>query len=114
MRSVGLSPTEKELKNYLNNKQYKITFADFLDCAHTHMKVERVPDEIMIALETHFGSKTGRHSSIKVEELKRIMCNWGEKLSQKEFDILLKDLKATNLKEISHVQLKQFLIAPKV
>merc|ERR1712119_182656 len=49
MRSLGMSPTITELKNYMKDKGGKIAFADFLDIMHGHSKKESIPKELLEA-----------------------------------------------------------------
>lgn len=43
MRSLAMSPTIAELRDYMKGKGGKMSFADFLDCMHTHSKKESIP-----------------------------------------------------------------------
>ncbi|KAK8776729.1 hypothetical protein V5799_029925 [Amblyomma americanum] len=81
MRSLGLSPTITELKKYYKDKGGKISFADFLEIMHAHSEKESIPDEIVKAFRA--SDKTGS-GQISGRELRRILLNWGEKLTPRE------------------------------
>ena len=66
----------------------KLSFADFLDVMHTHSKKEKVPEEIMEAFQAWDRDKTGQ---IHVRDLKHILCQWGEKLGNREVDHILRE-----------------------
>jgi len=59
MRSLGMSPTITELKNYMKDKGGKIAFADFLDIMHGHSKKESIPKELLEAFRGMDTRKTG-------------------------------------------------------
>ncbi|CAN7949668.1 unnamed protein product, partial [Ixodes hexagonus] len=81
MRSLGLSPTITELKKYYKNKGGKISFADFLEIMHTHSEKESIPEEIIKAFRASDKNGSGQISG---RELRRILMNWGERLSPRE------------------------------
>ncbi|XP_074599035.1 calmodulin-like protein 4 [Brevipalpus obovatus] len=91
MRSLGMSPTIPELQVYLKEKGGKLSFADFLDVMHTHSMKEKLPDEVIEALRAWDRNRTGQ---ISVRDLKHILCQWGEKLSSKEVDQILREANA--------------------
>lgn len=88
MRSLGMSPTLKELQQYFKEKNGKLSFADFLDVMHTHSKKEKVPQEIIDAFRA---SDSYRNGQILTRDLKHILGRWGEKLDHKEIDALFRE-----------------------
>lgn len=88
-----------------------IKFADFLDCAHAHMQVEKIPGEILRAFQV--SPFVGRDkNNISLDTLRHLMCNWGEKLSHREFNALIKEMNI-NKPEISYDQFVQSLVSRK-
>lgn len=58
---------------------------------HTHSMKEKLPDEVIEALRAWDRNRTGQ---ISVRDLKHILCQWGEKLSSKEVDQILREANA--------------------
>lgn len=83
-----------------------IKFADFLDCAHAHMQVEKVPEEILKAFRV---SPFVKDHNTSIDTLRHLLCNWGEKLTHREFNALLKELNI-NKPEISYQQFVNSLV----
>ncbi|XP_023235731.1 LOW QUALITY PROTEIN: calmodulin-like protein 4 [Centruroides vittatus] len=92
MRSVGMSPTITELKKYFKEKNGKISFADFLEIMHVHSQKENTPHEILMAFRA---SDKGRTGQVLARDLRRILINWGEKLSPREVDHILREANVT-------------------
>nr|XP_002739600.2 PREDICTED: calmodulin-like [Saccoglossus kowalevskii] len=91
MRSLGTHPTTVELNAYL--KQYdkgdgKIHFDDFLVMMHKQLKSEDPAREILDAFR-----KTDRQNRgfIMAKEFKHIMKSFGEKLTTREVDEILRE-----------------------
>lgn len=70
----------------------KLSFADFLDVMHTHSKKEEIHKEIMDAFKAWDRNRTGQ---ILVRDLKHILCQWGEKLGNREVDQILREAKSS-------------------
>lgn len=87
-----------------------ISFGEFLDCAHSHKKVERLPDEILAAFKS--SPWVNKNGHISATDLKHILCDWGEKLSPKEADAILKENNLTK-STIDYKQLVNALVIPK-
>merc|ERR1712044_98371 len=49
MRSLGMSPTISELRDYMKMKNGKMAFSDFLDVMHVHSGKESIPKELVDA-----------------------------------------------------------------
>ena len=81
MRSLNMSPTIAELRAYMKAKNGRLSFADFLDVLHQHSTKEDIPKELVEAFR---GMDPGRKGYIKAKDLRHILVNWGEKLSQRE------------------------------
>jgi len=88
MRSLGMSPTSFEIRQYMKDKNGKIAFADFLDIMHTHSKKENIPKEI---LEAFRNMDTKRRGTIPARDLWNILVKWGDKLSPKEADRIFRE-----------------------
>uniref|UniRef100_A0A6G1SFP8 Calmodulin n=1 Tax=Aceria tosichella TaxID=561515 RepID=A0A6G1SFP8_9ACAR len=109
MRSVGFSPTIEELETHLKQRSNSIKFADFLDCAHAQMQVEKIPDEILRAFRVSPFVRRDQNN-ITVDTLRHLLCNFGEKFSHKEFNALVKELNI-NKPEVSYSQFVNSLVA---
>lgn len=103
MRSLGMSPTIRELRTYFRNKNGKISFADFLEVMHTHSQKENIPLEIINAFRASDPSRTGQ---IPARELRRILINWGERLSPKEVDRIFRE---ANVQMGGYVRYEDFI-----
>lgn len=90
MRSLGVSPTEHELKKYFKDKGEKLSFADFLEIMHQHSMVEKLPKEILDAFRAY---DTTRQGTISAKDLRHVLGGWGEKVSPQEIDRLFKEAK---------------------
>lgn len=85
-----------------------IKFADFLDCAHAHMQVENVPDEILRAFKVSPFTRKDQNN-IPIDTLRHLICNWGEKFSHREFNALIKEMNL-NRPEVSYSQFVNSLV----
>ncbi|CAO1418799.1 unnamed protein product [Diamesa serratosioi] len=94
MRSLGMSPTIKEITAYMKKKNNKMSFSDFLDTVHFHSGVEKLPKEIMDAFEAADVEKSGK---INARVLKNILGNWGERLSSREIDNIFREANVSEL-----------------
>uniref|UniRef100_A0A1W7RAX8 Calglandulin n=1 Tax=Hadrurus spadix TaxID=141984 RepID=A0A1W7RAX8_9SCOR len=103
MRSVGMSPTITELKKYFREKGGKISFADFLEIMHTHSQKENIPQEILMAFRA---SDKGHSGQILARDLRRILTNWGEKLSPREVDHILRE---ANIMPNGYIKYEDFI-----
>ncbi|CAG2176407.1 unnamed protein product, partial [Oppiella nova] len=59
MRSLAMSPTQAELKQYFQQKGGKLSFADFLDVMHSHSVKEKVSQEVMDAFRASDWNRSG-------------------------------------------------------
>jgi len=89
MRSLGMSPTVKELKAYMAKpKSGRMTFADFLDTMHQHSRKENIPKELLNAFR---GMDPNRKGVIPARDLWHILSKWGEKLSPRETELIFRE-----------------------
>ncbi|XP_077524797.1 calmodulin-like protein 4 isoform X1 [Amblyomma americanum] len=109
MRSLGLSPTITELKKYYKDKGGKISFADFLEIMHAHSEKESIPDEIVKAFRA--SDKTGS-GQISGRELRRILLNWGEKLTPREVDGIFREARISPNGPVQYNDLVRVVCAP--
>lgn len=77
--------------------------------AHAQQKSEKVPDEILEAFRV---SPFVKDSNISIDTLRHLLCNFGEKLSHKDFNTLLKETNVTK-PEISYKQFVNSLVIQK-
>ncbi|XP_070490974.1 uncharacterized protein [Chironomus tepperi] len=103
MRSLGLSPTVKEITNYMKKYNNKISFSDFLEVVHMHSKVEKLPDEILEAFQAYDTRNTGK---INARILRNILMNWGEKLTEREIQATFRE---ANISMNGDVNYREFL-----
>lgn len=109
MRSLGLSPTITELKKYYKDKGGKISFADFLDIMHTHSEKESIPEEIIKAFRASDRNGSGQMSG---RELRRILMNWGEKLSPREVDSIFREANISASGSVRYEDVVRVVCAP--
>lgn len=64
------------------------------------MQVEKVPDEILSAFKV---SPFVRNNNVSVDTLRHLLCNSGEQMTHREFNLLIKELNI-NKPEISYSQ----------
>ena len=103
MRSLGMSPTIAELRDYMRDKGGKMAFADFLDVMHTHSKKESIPKELHAAFRNYDVNKRG---VIAARDLYHILAKWGEKLSPREVDQIFRE---ANIKPNGVVKYDEFV-----
>ncbi|CAF1071973.1 unnamed protein product [Adineta ricciae] len=92
MRSLSMAPTIAELKRYFT--KYKkdagvVEFDDFLKIVLEHRSTENTPNEIMAAFQLY---DTQRHGYIDAKQLRYLLTNTGEKLTDKDVDLILREL----------------------
>lgn len=109
MRSLGLSPTITELKKYYKDKGGKISFADFLEIMHAHSEKESIPDEIVKAFRASDRSGSGQISG---RELRRILLNWGEKLTPREVEAIFREARISPNGPVQYNDLVRVVCAP--
>lgn len=80
----------------------KLSFADFLDVMYTHSKKEKIPEEILDSFKASDLNRTGQ---IHVSDLKHILCQWGEKLENREVDQILREANISG----SYVKYQDFI-----
>lgn len=81
-------------------------FADFLDCVHAHRQIEKIPEEILKAFKVSPLVKD--HQKISLDVLRHLLCGWGEKISHREFNSLIKEMNL-NKPEIAYSQFVSML-----
>lgn len=109
MRSLGLSPTIKELTRYLRKKNGKMSFADFLDVMHQHSKVENLPDEVVAAFKAADPQGKG---TISAKQLRHLLQNWGEGLSLREVDNIFREANVSNNGTVRYSDFVKIACAP--
>merc|ERR1712223_1005987 len=93
IRSLGGSPTEAELMQMIatvieGKDDTKITFPEFLTMMAQTIKYRDNEEEVREAFRVFDKEKTG---FISAAELRHIMTNLGEKLSEEEADEMIKE-----------------------
>lgn len=92
MRSLGQNPTEQEVKEMVekvdSDGNGTIEFPEFLDLAFRIIKSVDLASEVREAFRLFDKNGDGYISS---EELKSILSNNGEKISDNELDAMIKD-----------------------
>ncbi|KAJ8036154.1 Calmodulin-like protein 4 [Holothuria leucospilota] len=90
MRSLGVSPTAEEIREYrkMYEKDGKIKFDDFLKMMAAQSKLPDPQKEILDAFRLSDVEKRG---FIMTTEFKRIMTTFGEELPEREVDAVLRE-----------------------
>ena len=92
MRSLGQKPTESELQDMVNEVDADgngiIDFSEFCGLMARRMKDDDTKEELLEAFKVFDRDGSGTISS---EELRHVMTNLGEKLTEKEVDEMLKE-----------------------
>ncbi|CAG0878511.1 unnamed protein product [Darwinula stevensoni] len=109
MRSLGSSPTITELRQYLKDKNGRMTFANFLEVMHSHSTKERIPDEILKAFQAY---DTGRKGVISAKDLRHLLLHWGERLSPREVEQLFWEAKVNPGGTVKYKDFVKILTAP--
>ena len=130
MRSLGMAPTIEELKRYYNGhkkeglfllllfksfnyyfwiKDGQIDFAEFLNILHEHLKVQNTNIEILNAFKAYDNRKTG---IIESKELRSILTTTGEKLTNKDVDVILREAGSFKDGKINYQQIVKVLSTP--
>jgi len=109
MRSLGLSPTIKEITAYMKKYGNKMSFSDFLEVVHKHSGVEKLPDEILDAFKSFDTKKTGK---INARILRSILANWGERLSEREISAIFRESNVEIHGEINYTEFLKIVQAP--
>ncbi|CRK88169.1 CLUMA_CG001954, isoform A [Clunio marinus] len=108
-RSLGLSPTVKEITAYMKKYNNKMSFSDFLEVVHTHSRVEKLPDEILDAFKAYDTKKTGK---INPRVLRSILANWGEKLSEREIQAIFREANVNMNNDFNYTEFLKIVSAP--
>jgi Ca2+-binding EF-hand superfamily protein len=110
MRSLNIKPTLTELKEYFvkYGKEGHIDFADFLDILHFHLQTEEAAKEILKAFKTYDTRNTGY---ISVKDLRFLLTMTGEKLTNKDVDMILRESNSKDDK-VNYERLIQTLAKP--
>lgn len=92
MRSLGQSPTEEDLRQMINEVDADgsgtIDFAEFLTLMARKIKTKDSEAEIVEAFKVFDKDGSGK---ISADELRQVMHNLGEKLSDKEVEEMIKE-----------------------
>ncbi len=92
IRSLTANLTEAQLKDMLNEvdpeNEGRIDFQGFLQCMSRQMKDTDADEEILDAFRVFDKEKNGL---ISIEEFKQVMDSLGEKLTDEEFEGMVRD-----------------------
>eukprot|EP01126_Amoeba_proteus_P038938 TRINITY_DN4083_c0_g1_i2.p1 TRINITY_DN4083_c0_g1~~TRINITY_DN4083_c0_g1_i2.p1 ORF type:complete len:149 (+),score=29.48 TRINITY_DN4083_c0_g1_i2:636-1082(+) len=89
MRSLGLNPTNAELSEMLKDIEgEQIVFYEFLTMMNKQRSNEDTKDDIKASFTIFDKNNNG---VVSVQELRHVLTTVGEKLSEDEFDEIIKD-----------------------
>lgn len=112
MRSLNLNPTEAELKEIIqeieSNGSNSIDFAEFLSLMAKKIKDIDTEEEIREAFKVF--DKEG-NGFISAAELRHIMCNLGEKLTDEEVSEMLAEADPDGDGQINYVEFVKVMTA---
>ena len=107
MRSLGMAPTQEEVKTYLRENEKRVSdsldFDTFLQIIHKHLNRENPVKEIQKAFKLTDSTNRG---FIGAKELRRILCNTGERLSKREVEQMFR---AFNIQPNGYVRYDDFV-----
>ena len=107
MRSLGLSPTIREvrthLKTYEKSRRDHIDFDTFLNIMHAQISKEAPTKEIHHAFRL---SDTFKRGFIPAQELRHILTHFGERLTNRECDQMFR---AANIQPNGYVKYDEFV-----
>lgn len=109
MRSLGMSPTIAELRDYMKQKGGKMAFADFLDVMHQNSTKENIPKELLAAFR---GSDPNKKGVIPAKDLWHILVKWGEKVSPREVDQIFKEANISRTGMVKYEEFIKIVCAP--
>ena len=109
MRSLGLSPSEAEVADLLNeidvNGNHRIEFSEFLALMSRQLKATDSQQELLEAFKVFDKNGDG---FISAAELKHVLTSIGEKLTDAEVDDMLREV-SDNTGEIDIEQFSALL-----
>ncbi|ODV84495.1 hypothetical protein CANARDRAFT_23902 [[Candida] arabinofermentans NRRL YB-2248] len=111
LRSIGQNPTLSELQQLTStSNKTTLSFDDFVEVANREngFKSIGVPEDYIKAFQVFDKNLTG---FIGVGELKYILTNVGEKLSDDECEELLKGVSATDDGNVDYVEFVKSILA---
>ncbi|KAK6464512.1 hypothetical protein DFJ63DRAFT_285164, partial [Scheffersomyces coipomensis] len=110
MRSLGLNPSESELTDMINevdvNSDGSIDFPEFLTMMARKMKDTDSEAEILEAFKVFDKNGDGK---ISAAELKHVLTTIGEKLSDNDVELMIREADINNDGEIDIVEFSQLL-----
>eukprot|EP01121_Diplochlamys_sp_Union-15-3_P010048 TRINITY_DN2777_c0_g1_i1.p1 TRINITY_DN2777_c0_g1~~TRINITY_DN2777_c0_g1_i1.p1 ORF type:complete len:150 (+),score=46.84 TRINITY_DN2777_c0_g1_i1:53-502(+) len=112
MRSLGQNPTEADLEEMIKevdqDKSGTIDFPEFLTMMAKQMKNEDTEEEIREAFKVF--DKDG-NGFISAAELRHVMTNLGEKLSEEEVDEMIKEADVDNDGQINYEEFVKMMLS---
>ncbi|KAF8657585.1 hypothetical protein AX16_002168, partial [Volvariella volvacea WC 439] len=112
MRSLGQNPTEAELQDMVKEVEAKgrtqVDFPEFLTLMARKMRDTDSEEEILEAFKVFDKGNTG---FISATELRHVMTNLGEKLTDAEVDEMLREAGTDDNGEISYADFVKMMLA---
>ncbi|XP_074661411.1 calmodulin-like protein 4 [Tubulanus polymorphus] len=110
-RSLGFSVTAEETERYYTkySKDGKIDFATFLELLYEHSKIESAEKEIVAAFEA---TDTAKRGYVTSSEFRHILTSFGEKLTKKEVDSMLKEAGVPPGGKVKYIDLIKTMMTP--
>jgi len=112
MRSLGQNPTEAELQDMINevdsNEDGIIDFMEFLSLMAKKMKDADTEEELTEAFKVFDRDGNG---FISAAELRHVMTNLGEKLSDEEVDDMIRDADVDGDGQINYEEFVKMMVA---
>ncbi|KAH3743691.1 calmodulin D [Pelomyxa schiedti] len=112
MRSLGQNPTDAELQQMIRdvdaNGNNQIDFTEFLSMMSKKMKDEDSEDEIREAFKVFDKDNNG---FISAAELRHVMTNLGEKLSEAECDEMIKEADVDGDGQINYEEFVKMMLS---
>ncbi|XP_064596144.1 calmodulin-like protein 4 [Liolophura sinensis] len=112
MLSLGYSPTGEEVHKYFTKSvsgEGVIEFATFLDIMYEHSQTENCSDEILKAFLAHDVKRKG---TVSTKELRNILTGFGDKLTTKEVDTMLREANVPQSGELNYTEFLRMMFTP--
>ncbi|KAF5740522.1 calmodulin-like protein 8-like [Tripterygium wilfordii] len=112
IKSLSVNPTQEELENMISevdtNENGTIEFGEFLNLMARKMKENEADEELKEAFKVFDKDQDGY---ISPNELRRVMMNFGEKLTDEEVEEMIKEADLDGDGQINYEEFVRMMLA---